>query len=458
MRGSVPVAVACLSFLSCLLSGCAERYAVPRAWVAGNIEERTGYPVSQEGRPPKPVVPPTVSWEDGIDEEEAVSLALWNNAAFQELMVDADVARGDVLLAGQIPNPEFWIVNLDNTLINAFRFWFEAPVDWVYLRPIRLKAAGFESRRVSQRLVQDGLNLIRDVRQSYADVVAARERIGLADEQLRIRKRTAELAEIRRKNGDATPLEAGTAQMEALRAREERERAGYDLAIVEEQLKNLLGIGCVTLPVQFTNASPLPEVPEDVMPVLDDALQHRPDALAAHEATEAAKYRLRLERVNWFKFNIIVFSDGYGDKPPGVFEIGPGVRVNIPIFNHNQGGIARAKAFVDRALHTEATLRDRICLEVRQAHLRWVQARTLLQMWEKDMRPLAEQNIQRAEKAYKEGEASLLLVLETTRQMLDVRAREIQLSNDLRRARAELERSVGHSLASTWPAGGACPR
>jgi len=44
-----------------------------------------------------------------------------------------------------------------------------------------------------------------------------------------------------------------------------------------------------------------------------------------------------------------------------------------------------------------------------------------------------------------------VLVLETTRQVLETRLREAQLRSDLRKAFAELERSVGHKVVFLRP-------
>lgn len=55
---------------------------------------------------PAITLPPGASLDDGLTEDEAVSIALWNNAAFQELLVDLGLVRGDLIQAGLLPNPE----------------------------------------------------------------------------------------------------------------------------------------------------------------------------------------------------------------------------------------------------------------------------------------------------------------------------------------------------------------
>jgi outer membrane protein TolC len=77
------------------------------------------------------------------------------------------------------------------------------------------------------------------------------------------------------------------------------------------------------------------------------------------------------------------------------------------------------------------------------------QAAADYRQWEATIRPAVDEAVRRAENAFKAGGASLLLVLETSRQTIDARTREVQLRADLATAWAELERAVGRSLRTT---------
>jgi len=64
-------------------------------------------------------------------------------------------------------------------------------------------------------------------------------------------------------------------------------------------------------------------------------------------------------------------------------------------------------------------------------------------------RPEVEATIKRAQAAFEKGGVTYLIVLEANRQLIDTYVREAQLTADLRRAWAELERSVGRLGAGT---------
>src|SRR5262245_17159451 len=99
----------CLALFAGLFAGCASTpTALDRSWVAATVHERTGRSM---GPPPcrgDITLPPRVSGQGGLTEDEAVTVALWNNAAFQELLVDLGLTRADLIQAGLLPNPELW--------------------------------------------------------------------------------------------------------------------------------------------------------------------------------------------------------------------------------------------------------------------------------------------------------------------------------------------------------------
>lgn len=121
-----------------------------------------------------PVLPNGADWSDGLEEDEAILISLWNNAAFREALVESDLAHADLVQAGLLPNPDF--IYFFPVSDKPFKYAAEFPVEAVWLRPIRVAAAERESQRVCHRLTQLGLDLIRDARQAYADVSLAHGR------------------------------------------------------------------------------------------------------------------------------------------------------------------------------------------------------------------------------------------------------------------------------------------
>jgi len=134
--------------------------------VSRAIGNRADYTLRTAGAPGEFSLPGAVSLSDGLTENEAVAIALWNNAQFQALLADLGFARADLQDASLLTNPILSLLfpigpkQLEATL--------SLPVDALWQRPHRVAAAQFDAERVAENLVQQGLALIRDVRLACA--------------------------------------------------------------------------------------------------------------------------------------------------------------------------------------------------------------------------------------------------------------------------------------------------
>jgi cobalt-zinc-cadmium efflux system outer membrane protein len=441
MTRSRKLPLAACGALLCALAGCKTPPGADAGRVSHAVEARFGAAVPNP-RPGDRVVPDALARGEPLAEDQAVIVALWNNAQFHESLVELDLTKADLVQAGLLPNPEFvYYWPADN---KPFKYLIDFPVDAVWLRPLRLKVAGAENERAAARLSQLALDLIRDTRQAYADLHLAHDRVKVAERAVAVRERIQELAEARLKAGDASALEVSTARIDALQARQELTRVGYEVPVAEERLRLLMGLGANPVPLAPENAAFDPRLAADLDALVSEAVQTRPDAEAAAHAARAAAERLRVARLGWVRF--LGLLDATSGRATG-HEFGPALRMTVPIFNRNQGGIARAEAELEQLTRRQQTVEDQIRLDVRTSFARFQQARAELDLLRKKTRPEVEAALRRAEAAFEKGGATYLIVLETNRQLIDTYAREAQLSADLRRAWAELERAVGRRLS-----------
>ena len=191
----------CLAFLG----GCvAQGRQVHVAHVSQTLEECSGHVVQRQPLGCRDSVLPHWDPTDGFTQDEAVTLALWNNAAFQELLTDLGIARADLIEAGQLTNPELWAVFPVG--VKQLEFALNVPLEALLLRRARIATAELESQRIGQRIVQSGLNLVRDVRLAYADLLLVQNRLELARQGGQLRTNIARLGEARLRSGDASEL------------------------------------------------------------------------------------------------------------------------------------------------------------------------------------------------------------------------------------------------------------
>lgn len=430
------------------IAGChTSPHAPDRGTVSADLTHRVGSTVTTFSVPGEITLPPGASFDDGLTEDEAVAIALWNNAAFQEQLADLGITRGDLIQAGLLPNPELLVAFAVPN--KPFRYLFDFALESLWLRPIRVKAAAGEAERTASRLAQAGLDLMRDTRQAYADLALAHERVRVAAEGVQFRSKIAELAAARLKAGDISPQEAATAKIDALQAEQDAARVGYDVPVLAERLRNLMGVSRYRGPMPLDPSPPPPNQTFDIDALTEEALANRPDAVAANQAAAAAQERVRIAKLGWVRF--LGIGDATSGRKNGN-EIGPGFRVTIPLFNRNQGNIARAEAELERAVRNQQTVANQIILDVQRAYQQYRQTCAEEEVLLKKVRPEVEENVRRAQTAYREGNVPYQIALETTRQLVDSLLREAVLTGDLRRFWAELERSVGHRLTPPSPA------
>jgi len=445
------VSAVLLTAVPWLLVGCQTSPRTPdTTTVAAHLTKRVGHTIPCLVDHAEVTFPPGASLDDGLTEDEAVAIALWNNAAFQELLVDLGIARGDLIQAGLLPNPEFvyfWPMSE-----KPYKYLFDFPIEAIWLRPIRVKSAAREADRVAERLTQAGLDLMRDVRQAYADVVLAHDRVRVAREGVSLRGRIAELAEKRFKAGDTSEQEAATGKIDSAQAQQDAARIESDVPVFEERLRNLMGIGPLRGPLCLDPLPPPGCHQLDADDLTKEALATRPDALAATEAVAAAEARLKFAKLGWVR--LLGIADATSGKESHV--LGPALRFTVPLFNWNQGNIARAEAELERAVRNQKTVAYQIILDVHRSYYQYRQSCNELAVLRAKVRPEVEGAVRRAQAGYKAGNVAIFIVLETTRQRLDTDLREAQLHGDLRRYWAELERSVGRRLGPDVHGADAC--
>jgi cobalt-zinc-cadmium efflux system outer membrane protein len=419
------------------LSGCATGGGPPPADVAESIRTRTGANV-RLGGVETPAIPAGVQVDDGLSRDEAVAIALWNNAAFQVSASQLGFARADLADAGIISNP----------VLSLLFPWGPKQLEWtlrwpaevLWERPKRVAAAKLSAESAAQSLVQSGLDLALAVRLAYADLSVAIDRQRLVEEAAATLQRIDTLTQSRLAAGDIAALDARAARVDAVRSALDADRAVHDVTIARERLRLLLGLGADDRSLERLQDSGDPEPCGEPPDLMKRALATRPDLRAAELTVEAAAARIGWERSRILTLTAVLDANGEGKEG---YEMGPGIDVSIPVFNRNQGGRLRGEAELQRASAAYVSLQRQVGLDVREASTLFDQARGSRVAWgERIVTPLRT-NLADAEQSYSSGESSYLFVLENSRRLIDARLRERELTADEQRAQARIERASG---------------
>ena len=414
--------------------GCASH---PAPATPSDVVRRTGVPA----RPPDAqgtALPPGVVVDDGLTQDEAVAIALWNNPDFQLQLADLGFASADLLEAGLLQNPILSLLfPVGPKQLEATLKW---PIEVLWERPRREASARLAADRVAAGLEQAGLTLVSDVKISYVEYTLAQDRLRLADQSVAELEQISKLMESRFQAGDVSLLEARTAAIDASRGRQDSMRARLDVVLRANELRSRLGLALdprefdvVTAPAAFDPCGPMPAL-------LEEALASRPDVRAAELGIEAAAARL-----GWEESRVVAITAALDANSEGRegFEWGPGVDVGLPFFNRNQAGLARANAEIQRAGVQYVAVRQRVASELLDATTQFQQASVALAGWRDTVLVPLEEQVQVANRAFADGDVAFLFVLEMQRRLTEARLRTREAEADLARALARIERAIG---------------
>lgn len=422
-----------LLILALLMAAC----ATPEAETEDEVFEELGS--RAELRLPRPEL---AAIADGISEDEAIALALADNPSFREALADLGLSRAELVQAGILPNPSFQILSPAGP--KATEITIFAPLEALFLRSRRVEAAQLEVTRVTARLAQVGLDLIRDVRAAYAGLRYARRSAALFRQRAEVLAELAAFDRQRLAAGDISEFEAQASAIAALDAPRlilELERAAND---AEEQVRALIGFAEDPAELSFVLAADEPAIFERPLPrLLTAARAARPDLWSARSALESARELAELSRRDWLAvMGLIDFNKANGDHA----ELGPGLRFDLPIFHQGQGGQARALAELERRRRALARLRHGIASEVRRAHASYTNRHQTWTMWAGEVLPEIERSLSAAEAAFEAGDIANRPVLQARDRLLQARDQEARLRSEFSLSEAELERSLGCSL------------
>jgi cobalt-zinc-cadmium efflux system outer membrane protein len=384
-------------------------------------------------------LPPDVDLADGLTQEEAVAVALWNSPSFQATLLDLGIARADLAQAGLLRNPIFSL--LFPLGPKQLEFTLQYPFEVLWQRPKRVEAASLNAKAIGERLVWDALSLVAQVKTAHADALTTDRRLTLATQNAELTRQLANITDARLRAGDISDLESRAPRTDAARSEVVRQAVQHDRDLARLTLAALLGFDRVPEQIEprSSGAYDAPPCTIDDSRV-KEALAARPDVRAAEIAVEAAAARARWERSR--TFNLIGVLDANGEGKEG-FEIGPGIGADLPIFDRNQGGIARATVEIERAGRLYTAARAQVVADVRSAGVRMSQAQQALTAWSDDIVPSLETEQRQADNAYRAGEVPLFAVLEVSRRLVDGRMRQLDAETDLLRAHISLERAIG---------------
>lgn len=279
-------------------------------------------------------------------------------------------------------------------------------------RQHRLQAAKDITAQTRSLVTDNERGLTFSVASLFVSVQLAQSTIELAEKDLKSFQKTVELGELRFNKGAISEDDYLKIKLQLLQFETDYQQAELAKIQALSDLRQLLGYESVS--ADYDVAGPF-----DYQPLngnLEDfqlkALQNRPDLRAAQQGVTAARSQYELQRAigkpdvtvqgNYSHVNAINAATVYGSIP-------------LPIFNRNQGEIARTRFAIIQAQEQEKATNGQALTDVRDAYDGLRVSDRIVQLYRSGYLEVAQKDRDIAEYAYQRGAVSLLDFLDAER-------------------------------------------
>jgi cobalt-zinc-cadmium efflux system outer membrane protein len=395
--------------------------------------------------------------------DQAVQEALASNLDLAAARYDISVAEARQITAKLRPNPVMTVSgdhldllgtgydNTNNAGPNEYAYRTDFVLERGGKRAARMEVAA-ASTKVAELGFRDAMRrLIYDVESAFVDVQAAKENVALAEDNLRSLNSIVSVNTERLRTGDLAAVELDRSQVAAMQYQTAVRLAALQLQQAKNKLRLLMAKP--DLADDYEVSGPIRREPQPLAlaDIRTRALAQRPDILEARQTQARNQADLRLQLAQG-KIDYTAGMEYRRQQAPSGTgnSLGFFFSFPLPVFNRNQGEIARADREIAQAAAQLRASEARIGGEAVSAWQQYATSRSLLEDIEQRMLSKARDVRQTTEYSYRRGEASLVEFLDAQRAFNDV----MQNYNE---ARANYARSlylIDSVTASPAPAAG----
>jgi outer membrane protein, heavy metal efflux system len=356
-------------------------------------------------------------------------------------------ARAGIADAKVRPNPSIGFERespyIDGSASPTNYLRLSLPFDISGRRGLQVNAAEANVRAATNEAEQAKLEVVIAGLRAFDDCARARLQVQLLTEARASLVRAVEIARQRSKTGAASGYEVQRFELELASHDDDLATAQIELRRARQRLATLTGR------TGEVDANSTLEVPAN-LPQLEALLakaNNRGDLRALQQREVAAGDRARAAGRGWVpqptQMAGAMTADVGTQTATGYVA---GLSLTIPIFDRNQGDRARAAADRQLANAESRLLAREITSTVQAAHATLVARIAQLQTIESGQVGRLDVIIRAAETAFREGNASVVELLDAHRAARAVRLRQLELRHQVARDKRELELAVGQRL------------
>ena len=341
---------------------------------------------------------------DGLTLDAAIARMMTENLDLLALKYEVPQADADILTAGLRANPflygdtQFIPYGRDSSARplgpTEYDISITHPLDVSRKRRSRIEVARAAKNALEAQLQDAARRQIGNLYRAFVDLQSARLAVLTTESAVTEEERVVQLAKQRPGvGGDFARLDA---RLQKGRDSLNEARDGLDDAREAiGLLMNLPPAEAAKLQPRggLRDLAPLPPTIDQLVPM---AVATRPDLVAARRGIGRAESEVKLARASRFDdvfvfYNPYTYQDNRATRQPSGRSWTMGMTIPLPLYNRNQGNIARARSNVAQTEVELAALERRVTSEVRLAEREYRTSRQVLERAERTTLPLARQ-------------------------------------------------------------------
>jgi len=360
-----------------------------------------------------------------ISLDEAIQMALQHNHSLLAMRSTIQQSQAEEITANLRPDPvllgdaqfipifqpgEFSADYLDNTA------QFDLGIGYLFergqKRQHRLQAARDVTAVTTSQVADDERTLTFDVAQDFINVELAESSLDLAQQDLSSFQNTVAISQAQYQAGDISEDDLLKIKLQMLQFQTDVSQARLATVQGLSDLRQLVGYESVPADYDVAGQFEYQQIAGNLEDFQMSALRDRPDLRAAQQGVTAANSQYALQKaigkrdvtaqINYTHVSEVNTASLFG-------------QIQLPIFDRNQGEIARAGYAINQAQQQEEYTNDQVLTDVRDAYENLRSNEEIVGLYRSGYLDEAQQDRDISEYAYRRGAASLLDFLDAER-------------------------------------------
>jgi cobalt-zinc-cadmium efflux system outer membrane protein len=354
--------------------------------------------------------------------EQAIQLAIQHNHALKAARTQIQQSQAQEVTAAIRPNPlisanslfiPFTAATAENiNTISEFDLGFGYTFERGQKRKRRIEAARDQTTVTESQVADAERMLAFNVSQQFINALLAKANVDLATQDLDSFQQTVNIGEAQYKAGQISEGDFLKIKLQLLQFQNDKSAAQLAQVQALAALRQLLGYESVPANYELEGQLTYQPLNTSLMDLEAKALVSRPDLRAAEQGVTAAKSQNRLAIANGKRdFNgTFQYSHLSGLNTGDLL-----FSMELPIFDRNQGEIARTRYAITQSDETAQEAKETVLTDVRSAYESLATNQQIVQLYLNGYLKQAQDSRDISAYAYQRGAASLLDFLDAER-------------------------------------------